>query len=118
MINTVQTSDDMLKAEDAREIADRKIVERKMKSDDEIVKRHDSGLYNYLQLMIQEYANKGLFELTYTVHGEDYFKYRHLIMDFEYLGYQVKVNRISNPHQEVKKYTISWKHDTTSSTLR
>jgi hypothetical protein len=40
-----------------------------------------------------------------------------LIMDFEYLGYQVKVNRISNPHQEMKKYLISWKHDTTSSTL-
>jgi hypothetical protein len=117
MINTVQTSDDMLKAEDAREITDRALAERKMKSDDEIVKRHSSGLYNYLKLMIQEYASKGLFEFTYTVYEEDYFKYRHLITDFQYLGYQVKVNNISNPHHEMKKYTISWKHDTASSTL-
>ena len=117
MINTVQTTDDMLKAEDAREIADRIVVERKMKSNEEIAKRHGSGLYNYVQIMIQEYASEGLFQFTYTVYEKDYFKYRHLITDFQYLGYQVKVNNISNPHHEMKKYTISWKHDTASSTL-
>jgi glycerophosphoryl diester phosphodiesterase len=117
MINTVQTSDDMLKAEDAREITDRALAERKMKSDDEIVKRHSSGLYNYLKLMIQEYASKGLFQFTYTVNKEEDFKYRHLIRDFEYLGYKIKVTQISSRYQEVKKYTISWKHDTASSTL-
>lgn len=118
MINTVQTSDDMLKAEDVREITDRVIVERKMKMNQKIEERHDSGLYNYVNFLINETASEGRFEVVINVIEQDYFKYRHLIMDFEYLGYQVKVNRISNPHQEVKKYTISWKHDTTSSTLR
>jgi len=117
MINTVQTSDDMLKAEDAIKIANQAILERKMKLDQNIEERHNSGLYNYIHLIIKNFASKGLFELIYEVSEDEFFKYRYLIMDFNHLDYVVKVNLISNPHCTLKKYTISWRHDTTSSTL-